>query len=76
MQICTCTYYGAPPTSPGAPRSARGRKQSARRARPNAVRLLGGNTCLTLFVSCGLVCVLRHYLSNTANLICGITRHV
>ena len=41
--------------------------------------LLGGTTCLTLLVWYGRMCVLlfkRHYLSNTANGICFMIRHV
>ena len=34
-------------------------------ARAVACRMLGGATCLTLLVQCGLVCFLRHYLSNS-----------
>ena len=39
-------------------------------------RLLGGTACLTLLVQYALVCILRHYLSSTANLSCCIIRHV
>ena len=37
--------------------------------------LLGGTTCLTLLVWCGLVCFLRHYLSCTSNWTCCVTHH-
>ena len=37
--------------------------------------LLGGTTCLTLLVEHGLICCLRHCLSNKANLICCIIHH-
>ena len=32
-----------------------------------SARTLGGTTCLTLLVKYGLICFLRHHLSNTAN---------
>ena len=37
--------------------------------------LLGGTTCLALLASYGLICFLRHYVSNAANLICCIICH-
>ena len=47
-----------------------------RSAAVSAGRLLGCTTCPTLLVQCGLVCCLRHLLSNTANLICCIIHSV
>ena len=35
--------------------------------RPVKLMTLGGTTCLTLLTSYGLICFLRHYLSNTPN---------
>ena len=41
-----------------------------------AARLpLGGTTSLTLLVEYGLICFLRHHLSNTANRIRCIVHH-
>ena len=41
----------------------------------DALLALGGTTCLTLPVSYGLVCFLRHYMYNAVSLVCCIVRH-